>query len=130
MPCEVLYMNEDNPAHADPVKDKRGVYKKGDIVVLRNPGTYWGPDDGLPKFKRLLISDKNKAEMLRLIQPEMVFNAEKRIDEEVTCRQYCIHDGDLPPVIAAKLDREGADIIDWADLAPACEDKVTQTREA
>jgi hypothetical protein len=36
--------------HADPVKDLRGCYKAGDIVVVMPDGHVWGGSEGLPLF--------------------------------------------------------------------------------
>lgn len=37
--------------HADPEKDRRGCYKRGDVVVVREDGHAWGRKEGAPKFR-------------------------------------------------------------------------------
>lgn len=36
--------------HPDPEKDRRGVHKKGDIIVVKPDGHEWGAAEGLPTF--------------------------------------------------------------------------------
>jgi hypothetical protein len=47
--CEFLVKAID-ATHADPVKDLRGCYKRGDIVDVREDGFGWGLEEGPPKF--------------------------------------------------------------------------------
>lgn len=42
-------------AHADPMKDQRGCYKRGMPVVVMPDGHPWGLEEGLPKFVLLKI---------------------------------------------------------------------------
>lgn len=43
-------------AHVDPVKDARGCYKRGDIVVIRPDGHVWGREETLPMFYQVDVS--------------------------------------------------------------------------
>jgi hypothetical protein len=44
-----------NASHYDPVKDRRGCYKRGDLVVSVPDGHGWGRDERLPRFWRVRI---------------------------------------------------------------------------
>ena len=44
-----------NASHPDPVKDRRGCYKRGDIVVVMPDGHEWGAKEGLPNFFKVKI---------------------------------------------------------------------------
>jgi len=46
----LIALNPTNYTHPDPRKDKAGVYKKGDIVIIKPDGWPWGREEGLPKF--------------------------------------------------------------------------------
>lgn len=44
-----------NNFHADPVKDRRGSYKRGDPVVVMPDGHKWGREERLPHFWRIAV---------------------------------------------------------------------------
>lgn len=46
-------------SHPDPEIDRRGCYKKGDIVVVRPAGHKWGAKETLPKFVVVKIDDSS-----------------------------------------------------------------------
>lgn len=43
--------------HPDPEKDRRGAYKKGDIVLAMPDGHVWGSGEGPPTFVRILCPE-------------------------------------------------------------------------
>ena len=47
--CEILVFAGNN-SHADPVEDRRGCWKRGYPVVVKEDGHQWGREEGLPKF--------------------------------------------------------------------------------
>lgn len=53
---EILVKAEDH-THPDPEKDRRGAYKKGDVVVVMADGHPWGAKEGPPRFVRVLCPD-------------------------------------------------------------------------
>lgn len=49
---EILVKAESH-THPDPTKDRRGAYKKGDVVVVMTDGHSWGDKEGPPRFVRV-----------------------------------------------------------------------------
>lgn len=47
--CEILIKAIDT-SHVDPLKDRIGCYKRGDIVGVEEDGYEWGACERLPKF--------------------------------------------------------------------------------
>lgn len=64
--------------HTDPEIDKRGAYKRGDVVVVMPDGHVWGNAEDLPKFERVDLPGASVAEVQYLI------NAEVQTLEEIT----------------------------------------------
>lgn len=58
---EILVKAEDH-THPDPVKDRRGAYKKGDVVVVKPDGHPWGTKEGPPRFVIVRCSELDAAE--------------------------------------------------------------------
>lgn len=42
--------------NADPTKDRRGCYKRGDVVAVKPTGWQWGKEEGPPRFVRLTLT--------------------------------------------------------------------------
>lgn len=63
MACEILFKTEHHAhatdyTHSDPVKDRRGVYKKGYPVIIKQvPHPGWGTKEGLPYFAKVVVTD-------------------------------------------------------------------------
>lgn len=64
MPCEILIKGDThgdgtvNYTHPDPDKDKRGVFKKGYPVIVREyPHSGWGYKEGYPFFVQARVTD-------------------------------------------------------------------------
>ena len=56
--------------HSDPVKDTRGSYKRGDVVVGFPDGHEWGSDEGPPKFGIMRIPGRTRGEIQKYTEPE------------------------------------------------------------
>jgi hypothetical protein len=52
--AELLVMARDN-AHGDATTDRRGCYKRGDVVAVMPDGHQWGAKEGLPRFVRIKV---------------------------------------------------------------------------
>jgi hypothetical protein len=63
-------------AHADPVKDARGCYKRGDMVVVMPDGHPWGREEGLPKFVVVKIPGLDAGVARRFVESEIDANGE------------------------------------------------------
>lgn len=49
--------------HPDPVKDARGCFKRGDVIVAKPDGHVWGTDEGLPKFYQIDVTGITLSEL-------------------------------------------------------------------
>lgn len=56
--------------HEDPEKDRRGCYKRGDVVVVQEDGHEWGAKEGPPRFVRLHIPGAARALAERLTEEQ------------------------------------------------------------
>lgn len=48
-----LLIKVEEYTHPDPDIDRRGAYKRGDVVVIMPDGHVWGGAEGPPKFKQV-----------------------------------------------------------------------------
>ena len=64
--AEILIKARD-ATHPDPEVDRRGCYKRGDPVVVREDGHVWGAKEGLPNFRVLKIPGVPAAQIEGLI---------------------------------------------------------------
>ena len=48
-----LLVKARDASHADASKDRRGCYKRGDVVAVMPDGHEWGAKEGLPNFVRI-----------------------------------------------------------------------------
>jgi hypothetical protein len=67
-----------NRTHPDPEQDRKGLHKKGDIIVVKPDGHVWGAGEGLPTFVRVLCPGLDHTLVEDRVQP-WVYN----IDFEV-----------------------------------------------
>jgi len=59
--------------HSDPVKDLRGCYKKGDVVVVKPDGWKWGKEElKKEKFYILKVTDKSVEELQFLTKEDEI----------------------------------------------------------
>lgn len=72
--CEILVFAGNN-THADPVKDRRGCWKRGYPVVVKEDGHEWGAEEGLPKFVVVKIPGVPAAKAQAFLEPQMVDDA-------------------------------------------------------
>lgn len=120
--CEWLVKLTDN-IHPDPIKDKSGSYKRGDVVVVKDDGWNWGTQEGLPKFAVLKVTDRTERACLKYVE------SESDGDDPVTRRLYHIVMDELPAQVLRDMDNSGAATIAWATLVGLIENKVTVSRE-
>ena len=79
--------------HPDPVLDRRGAYKRGDIVVVRPDGWSWGRKEVLAanqggKFSIIKLPDLTVAEAEEYLQPERLDTDPKVPGPAVSRRRY------------------------------------------
>ena len=120
--------------HADPVKDKCGCYKRGDVVVAKADGWAWGKEEGLPAFCILKITDLSVKAAQKYIESETLTevhpNDPTDMITSILCRrQYHVCMDELPAATLSALDADGIATTDWPSVCGCVEDKVTGARE-
>lgn len=68
--CEILIKAID-AIHPDPVKDRRGCYKRGDFVTVQPDGHKWGKKETLPHFVVVKIPGIDPKIVRELVQPQI-----------------------------------------------------------
>ena len=63
----LIFTNHRNYSVADSAEQEKGVYKKGDIVTIKNNGS-WGKREGLPSFVRIKVNNANKSDINTMIK--------------------------------------------------------------
>jgi len=70
--AELLIKSSDT-TNPDPVKDLRGCYKKGDVVVIKPDGWKWGKEElKKEKFYILRIPDKKPEELEQIVKEDEI----------------------------------------------------------
>lgn len=68
-----LLIKSSNTTNSNPLKDLRGCYKKGDVVVVKPDGWKWGKEElNKEKFYILRVPDKTVEEIQLLVQPDEI----------------------------------------------------------
>lgn len=67
--AELLVMARDRTS-ADPEKDRRGCYKRGYVVLIREDGNLWGGDEGLPNFVVIKLPGVPREELIDLTEEQ------------------------------------------------------------
>lgn len=115
--CEILIFAGNN-THPDPEKDRRGSWKLGYAVVVKEDGHEWGAEEGLPKFVVVKIPGVPAAKAEAFLEPQMVDDAGVPVYENVIVAQ---------PIRA--IYRRKAWRVAWASL-PAGVQNILQTTGA
>jgi hypothetical protein len=109
--------------HSDPVKDERGCYKRGDIVVVAPNTHVWGARETLPRFVQVRVSDVGVAAALKYI--------ESQIDNGIVIRRrlYRIRWDDLPAGVKQQLIETGRYETTWDAIKQYVQNKFTGLNE-
>lgn len=109
--------------HKDPVKDKAGSYKRGDVVVVMPDGHVWGKEERLPKFMVVKIPDLSVKDAMKYIESEtdgLVV---------ITRRRHKFLVDDTPSVIKDELNAKGEVTVAWEEIKGFVQEKpATATR--
>lgn len=89
--------------NADPIKDKAGCYKRGDVVVVMNDGWPWGKSEGPPKFVIVKIPGMTVEEAQKYIESEK----DAPDSEVLTRRKFKFHIDGTPSEIKDELETKG-----------------------
>lgn len=65
-----LLIKAADATHADAEKDRRGCYKRGDVVIVQDDGHEWGAKEGPPNFVILRIPGAARALAQRLTEEQ------------------------------------------------------------
>ena len=100
-------------SHPDPVKDRRGCYKLGDVVIVQDDGHQWGAKEGPPNFVVLRIPGAASALAERLVEEQDDDDAGNVLQDEqggrltFRRRRWRVDLGDLPAAIRTALQTTG-----------------------
>jgi hypothetical protein len=128
-----------NATHADPVKDQRGCYKRGDIVMVQENGFEWGALEVLPpaqggKFVIVRISDVTVPQVRTFVINKLsdldadLLMSERDGSGNATrrCRFHLTLDS-LPAGVRNTLNTAGFYETTWAAVKAFLKDKVGET---
>ena len=113
--------------HADPVKDLRGSYKRGDIVVVMPDGHAWGLQERLPTFVVVRIPGVTVEQARRFADSEGTvdpFTAQLNVTRR---RRWRIRWDNLPLGVRNALRDTGEVTVTWAQVRNFIENKLTST---
>lgn len=97
--------------HPDPVKDLRGCYKKGDVVVIKPDGWSWGKEElKKEKFYILRIPDKKPEELEYLVKEHIVQVGIRYISQSPDLGVHV--DGTDPDAVLAECQKRCQTVID------------------
>jgi hypothetical protein len=107
-----------NAVHIDPVKDKQGCYKRGDIVDVRPDGWPWGKEEGLPRFYIVKITGLS------------VDIAKKYMGTDNSIRRiWKVRADDVPTAIKNQLLSKGIVTVTWTQVKGYVRNKLTNLDE-
>jgi len=99
-----------NHTHSDPIKDRRGAYKRGMVVGVQADGHQWGAKEALPRFVIVKIPGVPNSKVKSLLSPQTE-------DDNGTLgvanlavfrrRRWRLNWNNLPPSIKQKLRDDG-----------------------
>lgn len=117
-----LLIKSIDATHDDPDTDRRGCYKRGDVVIVQEDGHEWGRKEGPPKFVRLRIPGAARALAERLVEhQDDDDNGVPQIDEQGAPRthrrrRWQLDIDNLPAGIRAQLAATGEASITRAQI--------------
>lgn len=104
--------------HSDPVKDVRGCYKRGDVVVVMPDGHEWGNEERLPKFVVIKIPGLAIADVQHLCDP-----SRDAAGERTRRRRWNINQNGLPGPVRSALAADAIATATRAQVFAAIVDK-------
>ena len=123
----LLVMGRDN-ANPDPVKDRRGCYKLGDVVQVFEDGTPRVTKPAGP-FYIIEISGLSKAAAEKYMQPELEVTSLDQPPVMVRRRRFGIPIAAVPAAIRSALARDRYVKVSWAQVRGYVRDKATGAGE-
>jgi len=105
----------------DPIKDQRGCYKRGDVVVVMPDGHKWGKEEGLPKFAIIKIPGLSVKDAKEYTASEYPLGDLTK--KPIRRRRYRVPLDDLSAAIKSELDT-GSTTVDKAQITTYIKDKA------
>jgi len=117
--------------HRDPIKDRRGCYKRGDPVWAVRDGWSWGRLDTIPTFWRIRVPNVESFLFAPFCQPELAQdltwlrgpNAHKYVSNSLTCRRWNFSPELIAPSKRMALFRGEIVNLTWMEFTQAMLDK-------
>ena len=115
--------------HADPVKDRRGCYKRGMPVVVMPDTHTWGREECLPKFVIIKIPGVSVDRVMKYLKQEREDTADAEGFYPIYRRRlWKFRFDDMPAAALKKLRDNGELIIKVGDYADKYDYTWTQVR--
>lgn len=133
--AELLFKAID-ASNADPAKDARGCYKRGDFVLVRDDGWGWGLEETKPpasggKFVIIKITDVTAEQVTAYVQRKWAMQPEdpqKDADgNPIVRRRLSIPIAALPASVRSTLNQTGTYSTTWSAIRQYVTDKQTST---
>lgn len=104
--------------HPDPVKNQRGCYKRGDIVVVKPDGWPWGSQETLPDFIRVKIPglEVDTAEKYIRHEDDLLSLDALGNPKRLTRRRYRVRIDDVPAAIRSRALSTGEVTVTWDQI--------------
>ncbi len=123
----ILVLIDRDATHADPVKDQRGCYNRGDIVAVHEDEAHDGDLVKNPvqaPWYLIRVTGVRKAQVERALEPERTADAP---DARVTRRRkFGLNPADLPPAAQQALQRDRYLSVTLAQARSYIRNKVTR----
>lgn len=111
--------------HADAVKDARGSYKRGDVVVVMPDGHPWGSSERLPKCVVVKIPSLSVAQAQQFVESESVIDVFTAARVITRRRRWRVRVDDVPLAIRNALRNNGEVTVSYAEVRNFIENKTT-----
>jgi hypothetical protein len=111
--------------HSDPIKDKSGSYKRGDVVVVMPDGWPWGRLEGPPKFVIVKIPGMSVEAAQKYIDSEKDISIPEN-PRTLTRRKYKFHIDDITLEVKSELDSKGTVVMTEIQAEGFLRDKTSE----
>lgn len=127
-----LLIKATNAFNADPIKDRRGCYKRGDPVIAFRDGWSWGRLETIPTFWRIRVTNTDRFHVIQFCQPELAQdliwlrrnNAHKLVANCRTRRRWSFSPELITPAKRMALFRGEIVNLSWSEFTRAMLDKA------
>lgn len=114
--------------HSNKDKDRRGCYKRGDVVVVMPDGHEWGKEECFPKFVVVKIPGLSVEAGKKYTESDYDLSDPKG-ERVLTRRKYKLKLDSLPGSIKQQLNKAGETTVVWGSIKGYVENKVLGVTE-